>query len=414
MRFVAAMILSLLTMGLLPTPVCLAQQNDAPKPEQAKTAPIGSGPTDGAAKEPSAKSPPSGAGQAAPPKPEDTWSASEIAAAQKVCKTILRKYNAIATPVPPIKKGRCGDPAPIKLIQIGKRPVSFSPAPTVNCRMVAALGKWIKGGLRPLARKFLGARLREISVMSSYSCRNRYGRPSARLSEHAKANALDIGGFKFDSGDEVRLLANWGPTRRELVARAAAAKAAKTVQVPPTPDSKGGPEVAKPVPPQVPAVANARAPGASPVVLQFRSTQRSAVGQGDGAVFAERFHQIILPPLPQRRPSLKERMRWAQLARRAERRRTADERRRLESYRAKLNKFLYPPNHLGGAKAGLGNASVRRLAAKVTPDRTGFLKAAHRSACRYFGTVLGPEANKAHRNHFHVDLAPRRHKNYCE
>ena len=30
------------------------------------------------------------------------------------------------------------------------------------------------------------------------------------------------------------------------------------------------------------------------------------------------------------------------------------------------------------------------------------------------GTTLGPEANDAHRNHFHVDMFPRRNRGYCE
>ncbi len=34
-----------------------------------------------------------------------------------------------------------------------------------------------------------------------------------------------------------------------------------------------------------------------------------------------------------------------------------------------------------------------------------FLRAIHKSACRRFGTVLGPEFNAAHRDHFHLDLA---------
>ena len=36
-----------------------------------------------------------------------------------------------------------------------------------------------------------------------------------------------------------------------------------------------------------------------------------------------------------------------------------------------------------------------------------FLRDIHASACKVFGTVLGPEANNAHRNHFHVDMAKR-------
>jgi hypothetical protein len=43
-----------------------------------------------------------------------------------------------------------------------------------------------------------------------------------------------------------------------------------------------------------------------------------------------------------------------------------------------------------------------------------FLRRLHKGACAIFGTVLGPEANEAHRDHFHLDLAPRRRSAFCE
>jgi hypothetical protein len=45
---------------------------------------------------------------------------------------------------------------------------------------------------------------------------------------------------------------------------------------------------------------------------------------------------------------------------------------------------------------------------------TKFLSRLHKGACREFETVLGPEANDAHRNHFHLDLNPLRSQAYCE
>ncbi|MGF1622816.1 MAG: extensin family protein [Rhodomicrobiaceae bacterium] len=42
-----------------------------------------------------------------------------------------------------------------------------------------------------------------------------------------------------------------------------------------------------------------------------------------------------------------------------------------------------------------------------------FLKAVHEGACKMFGTVLGPDANAAHRDHFHFDMAKRRRNSYC-
>jgi hypothetical protein len=43
-----------------------------------------------------------------------------------------------------------------------------------------------------------------------------------------------------------------------------------------------------------------------------------------------------------------------------------------------------------------------------------FVHDIHASACQSFGTVLGPEANDAHREHFHLDLASRPGSSYCE
>lgn len=38
------------------------------------------------------------------------------------------------------------------------------------------------------------------------------------------------------------------------------------------------------------------------------------------------------------------------------------------------------------------------------PDEREFLRVVHESACKRFGTVLGPGYNAAHRDHFHVEL----------
>jgi len=50
---------------------------------------------------------------------------------------------------------------------------------------------------------------------------------------------------------------------------------------------------------------------------------------------------------------------------------------------------------------------------EVGPAAT-FLREAHHGACGLFGTVLGPEANAAHRNHLHLDLVHLQHGAFCE
>ncbi|MCW5773725.1 MAG: extensin family protein [Rhodospirillaceae bacterium] len=80
--------------------------------------------------------------------------------------------------------------------------------------MAVRLGRWVHEVLEPNAQKMYGAQLAAIDVYGSYSCRNIYGKPfggtfAGRLSEHAFANAVDIGGFKFADGREVAFLKNW-------------------------------------------------------------------------------------------------------------------------------------------------------------------------------------------------------------
>jgi hypothetical protein len=42
-------------------------------------------------------------------------------------------------------------------------------------------------------------------------------------------------------------------------------------------------------------------------------------------------------------------------------------------------------------------------------EHAAFLHEIHDGACKIFGTTLGPKANEAHKNHFHLDMIERRH-----
>jgi|GEM_PF-527283 len=356
---------------------------------------------------------------------KDIWTPAQITAARRSCKKILRRHSAIVQFAEPIKKGACGSPAPVRLLQIGKSPVTFSPPPLINCQLVGALGKWLTGGLQSLAKQHLGDRIADVSVMSSYSCRNAYGRKHTRLSEHATANALDIRGFVTANGAQTYLLAHWGPTRRELIARKMIEQ--ETVARKPLnnrhhpgkrPTGLANSYSAASLTPSsgrssVPTTTASIIPRAMPSSStdHSRSLREAIPAMGAG------------PPLPARRPSLKERMDWARKREPAQRSKIASQNQRRKQYRRSLDKFLYPGRYLGGPRSNIRRARSelggpkgprKKLASQVSKlDKSTFLKAAHISACKIFGTVLGPEANQAHRNHFHVDLAPRRHSNYC-
>lgn len=316
----------------------------------------------------------------------DQYTPAQVHTARARCRRILGRINAVTMAEAPIKKGPCGDAAPVKLISLGKSPqVAVVPPAIVNCDMVEALHTWLTQDLQPLARKHLKSPIVKIENMSSYSCRNAYGRVNTRLSEHARANALDIRGFVTSKGKVARLLTHWGPTGRDIKAfqiaqdKAAAKRRAAIAEA----------EAAKQAAAQ--SVAAARAAG-------HTADLPRADGQGMAAAGAA-------PPI--RRSTLMDGLGEAL-------RRGPDG-----------GALTLVPDKLGGpapAKPkGVGDASrlVHRAAAPVEPkpawsSQATFLKKAHERACKLFGTTLGPEANNAHRNHFHVDLAPRKRSNYCE
>jgi hypothetical protein len=69
------------------------------------------------------------------------------------------------------------------------------------------------------------------------------------------------------------------------------------------------------------------------------------------------------------------------------------------------------------AQADIAGGDARPLTdagEEAKAQKSLFLRKVHESACGIFTTVLGPEANEAHRNHLHLDLAQRRSSAFCE
>ena len=323
------------------------------------------------------------------------WSKAEIDQARQSCSTLLDKIDVVALPVEPFRDGDCGAPAAVQLVSIGRNPeVTFSPPPVVSCEMVVGLNKWL-ATLQSSATKHLGAPLIRMEVMSSYSCRNAYGLRSARLSEHGRANALDISGFLTAGGYETAVLDHWGPTQREI-ARA---------------DKERALAAAKPA---VPAVATAEAPKpaapAAPVTLAMPAAPRPVAAPPPAFVAGR---PVALPPpaiairpvTPAPPPAVARAPAPDAIGNGL---RTLAGQVLPNGSTATFN----PPSHLGGPRTPTRALVVSR---DVPADRKArFLKDIHDSACRIFGTVLGPEANRAHENHFHVDMAERRTGSFCE
>ena len=294
-----------------------------------------------------------------PPKP-DVWSDAEVIAALKECVRMLGPISAEIEVAPPVKSDQCGAPAPLMLKRIGSgaNKVEINPPAMLNCAMVVGLHAWVEKTLQPAAQEVFGSPIARLRNASGYSCRNRNGsiHNADKLSEHAKANAVDIGGFVTADGRTIEVARFWGPTARDIrEAERVAAQRAKE-------DREG--KAAKP------EAAKAEAARAGPV----RSSSAIAT-KSDG-----QSKDTDLRKGPVRTSELQQQ----------------------------------PGKSATDAKTVPLPASVAPNEAAKTTVEAAFLRRLHRGACGTFGTVLGPEANEAHRDHFHFDLAARKRNAFCE
>ncbi|WP_147361533.1 extensin family protein [Dichotomicrobium thermohalophilum] len=138
------------------------------------------------------------------------WSPEEIVGAQRACIAVVARGAYDLEPLEPIRKGRCGAPAPVRLRALpGEAGLQLVPAATLTCGMAARFREWVDRVLQPTARARLGSPVAKIRLMGTYSCRRRYNSPDTRISQHARAKALDIAAFQTADGQVITVLAHW-------------------------------------------------------------------------------------------------------------------------------------------------------------------------------------------------------------
>ncbi|MEH2522608.1 MULTISPECIES: extensin family protein [unclassified Bradyrhizobium] len=124
------------------------------------------------------------------------------------CRLALTDQVAIAPSIPDIKgAGGCGGEDLVRLEAIvlpDQRRVSVKPAAILRCTMASALAEWIRNDIAPLAER-LGSTVSDLDNFDSFECRGRNRIVGARLSEHGRANALDVRAFKFADGSSISL-----------------------------------------------------------------------------------------------------------------------------------------------------------------------------------------------------------------
>jgi hypothetical protein len=82
--------------------------------------------------------------------------------------------------------------------------IALSPAATLRCPMAEAVTHWIRDDVAPTIAA-QGKSLRGVETLDSFDCRLRNGIKDEKISEHGRANALDVRAFKLTNGAAIEL-----------------------------------------------------------------------------------------------------------------------------------------------------------------------------------------------------------------
>lgn len=143
-------------------------------------------------------------------------SAAELEEAN-ACRISLTTLGVIAHSTAPLTgPGGCGAPDVVRLeavtLKDGAR-IPFNPGPVLRCKMALEVAKWVREDVAGIAIKDLSSLLAGIENYDSYECRGRNRVIGARLSEHGRANAVDLRSVKLVDGRVVDLSDRKSPRR---------------------------------------------------------------------------------------------------------------------------------------------------------------------------------------------------------
>jgi hypothetical protein len=127
----------------------------------------------------------------------------------------VRETGAIRTKVALGGPSACGAEQPFEMAAADHGRVVLKPVAFLRCPMIPQVDRWVVNVIEPAARRTYGASLAEITVAGSYACRPINHVSGGYLSEHGRANALDVSAFTLTDGTRIRVKSGWRGDSRQ-------------------------------------------------------------------------------------------------------------------------------------------------------------------------------------------------------
>ena len=126
-----------------------------------------------------------------------------------LCLQALRRTDIEFRPLEDRPGGEC---PLVNIVQVSKAGVSFNHTFAASCPLAAGWEIFRHNTLQQAARKHFNQAVTRVEHIGTFACRNVYNRE--RLSEHARANAIDITAFVLADGTRVSVKRDWSNNRQ--------------------------------------------------------------------------------------------------------------------------------------------------------------------------------------------------------
>ena len=149
------------------------------------------------------------------------WRLAAMKSNPDLCRRVLVAPHIEAQPIAdsPLRDG-CGWLNSVRMSAAGGVRAGFD---KLTCEAAAALALWLEHDLQQVAQEILSQRITAVQSFGTYACRNIIGTSLWKdwRSQHATANAVDIGGFTLADGRQISVRGHWhgeGAEARFLIA----------------------------------------------------------------------------------------------------------------------------------------------------------------------------------------------------
>ena len=134
--------------------------------------------------------------------------AARAGADPKLCRGIMAKAGVVYAEAPDRTEGEFCELR--DAVQLESGLARFDPADApLACKEALALTIWERQVVQPAADELLGQGVAAFEHYGSYACRRMYGLREGPVSEHARADAIDISGFRLTDGQVISVASDW-------------------------------------------------------------------------------------------------------------------------------------------------------------------------------------------------------------